>query len=515
MSYQCISSTPPHLEKKINNYTYQTNNLLGKGSYSSVYLGTDHDRNIPVAIKIIENSLLRDEYIHNLINQECLIMQSLAHPHVVRLYEVLSTVNRTYIIQEYCNQQDLSKLLTQKVTFSEQEVILIFSQILEGFKELLQHGIIHRDIKPANILIHEGLFKIADFGFAIHVEGLNDNLRSSLVGTPLYMSPQCLNGEGYSSKNDIWSLGIIFYELIFGDVPWPVNSKFELIQAFKTRPLRFPHKISAILQNFIECCLKISENDRIDWEELYCHPLFKSDQPIQKGMVFKRDCNNQLTGIAYNDNKEEKPIIEYNREYDISTNIFSFVDFIGNLTSVTQKMSRLHYVSNENLLTFDVYLMKYVCKFLEKLIMAENPSDLQIKMMNSDNWDKNRKEMEKKHQMFLNHWRKLANNIKKNEQIIENHDDSNEIIVKCIKNLIREGNHLLLREFKQGNSDKIRILFQFVSLLVVCLEAFNKKDELLEKELDQRKYDANIGKIKDLVLIEDLKKLRKMVYELD
>ena len=93
---------------------------------------------------------------------------------------------------------------------------------MKGAKYLHTKGIIHRDLKPANILIKNGICKISDFGFARHLG--HSTIMKSIVGTPLYMSPQILKGLKYTSKSDLWSIGLIYYELIHGRTPWLANN---------------------------------------------------------------------------------------------------------------------------------------------------------------------------------------------------------------------------------------------------------------------------------------------------
>jgi serine/threonine-protein kinase ULK/ATG1 len=105
-------------------------------------------------------------------------------------------------------------------------------QILMGFLELIENSVIHRDVKPENIMMHNGKLKIADFGFAKNVIS-SKHMQKSMVGTPLYMAPQVLKREKYTSKCDIWALGVIFYEVIilftqmlFGCLPWTGKSEY-------------------------------------------------------------------------------------------------------------------------------------------------------------------------------------------------------------------------------------------------------------------------------------------------
>jgi serine/threonine-protein kinase ULK/ATG1 len=106
--------------------------------------------------------------------------------------------------------------------FDEQEAYQIFLQIINGMNELVKLHIVHRDLKPANILYNKGVFKLADFGLAKYVDHECQLLRTQ-AGTPFYMAPQILLREKYTSKCDIWSLGIIYYQLLFGKFPWPLG----------------------------------------------------------------------------------------------------------------------------------------------------------------------------------------------------------------------------------------------------------------------------------------------------
>eukprot|EP00919_Chromeraceae_sp_WS-2016_P037526 GHVR01089589.1.p1 GENE.GHVR01089589.1~~GHVR01089589.1.p1 ORF type:complete len:150 (-),score=6.19 GHVR01089589.1:1558-2007(-) len=145
-------------------------------------------------------------------------MKKLNHKNIVKLYDIVTTTNSIYLIMEYCSGGDLKHYCRNK-KFNEEEVNDIIKQIVNGFKEIVKMGIIHRDLKPANILVHEGLFKICDFGFA-KLFGDSAKMAQTCVGTPIYMSPQVLKHKLYTSKTDIWSLGILYFELLFNKLPY-------------------------------------------------------------------------------------------------------------------------------------------------------------------------------------------------------------------------------------------------------------------------------------------------------
>jgi serine/threonine-protein kinase ULK/ATG1 len=136
-------------------------------------------------------------------------MKKLNHPHIIKLYDVVTTANSIYLIMEYCAGGDLKRYCrNRKIT--EEEATLIIKNIAKGFQQIVQQGIIHRDLKPANILVHEGVFKICDFGFAKFFQDASRMTRTC-VGTPIYMSPQVLAQKSYTDKADVWSLGVLYY----------------------------------------------------------------------------------------------------------------------------------------------------------------------------------------------------------------------------------------------------------------------------------------------------------------
>jgi calcium-dependent protein kinase len=147
--------------------------------------------------------------------------------------------------------------------FKEEEVFEIMRQILSGFSELIREKIVHRDLKPANILINEGIYKIGDFGFAKYVDNFGSQMLKSCVGSPIYMAPQILERSQYTTKCDIWSLGVIFYEMMFGYPPWKARDENELLRGIKTisitHILKRSSSLSARANDFLKKTLAYSE----------------------------------------------------------------------------------------------------------------------------------------------------------------------------------------------------------------------------------------------------------------
>ncbi len=137
-------------------------------------------------------------------------MKKVSHDNIVRLYDIYQTANNMYIVTQFCQDGDLFKLLQKRKRFSEQQAKSYLKDIMNGAKYLHKNGIIHRDLKPANILMKNGVCKLSDFGFAKSLSG-QETIMKSIVGTPLYMSPQILKKGKYTTKSDLWSIGLIYY----------------------------------------------------------------------------------------------------------------------------------------------------------------------------------------------------------------------------------------------------------------------------------------------------------------
>lgn len=133
-----------------------------------------------------------------------------------------------YLIYEYCNGGTLEQAIHKKKFLSEQESIKIFAQLLNAFKSIIKDNILHRDLKPSNILFHNNIIKIADFGFCKSLSHSHD-MTTTMVGSPIYMAPEVLKGMSYNSKADIWSLGVVFFECLFGYCPYEDQSIGKLI----------------------------------------------------------------------------------------------------------------------------------------------------------------------------------------------------------------------------------------------------------------------------------------------
>ncbi|CAD8154731.1 unnamed protein product [Paramecium pentaurelia] len=268
--------------KSVGQFQIDLTSSLGKGTFGEVYLGRDTKTFEILAVKVInlKGNEKQVDQITKLCQNECQIMQRLKHPNLVKFYQLQRTQNNIYFMMEYCEGGTLNSYIDKKCQknqlkyLAESEARIILSQIVNGYQEMYNQNIVHRDLKPSNILMNKGVAKISDFGFSKILSDFENQVLMTFAGTPLYMSPQILTSQisrQYSTKTDIWSLGIIFYEVLYGQTPWKASSIQELMIKIQTVPIKFPAipRVSDQMKQIISKMLKVDEKDRMSWEELF------------------------------------------------------------------------------------------------------------------------------------------------------------------------------------------------------------------------------------------------------
>lgn len=192
-----------------------------------------------MAIKAIDLKGNQD-YLHNeLIQEEIRTLERIRSSdprNLLRLEGVILTKNNLYIVSEFCEGKDVGKLLRSKKQFTETEAQSIMKQFINGYQEIFKLGIVHRDLKPSNLFVKKGKIKIADFGFAIPVEKSNQVFIYN-VGSPYYMPPETLKCNKYSYYSDLWAIGVIAYELVYGRCPWKEKVDAKLYDLILNNPI--------------------------------------------------------------------------------------------------------------------------------------------------------------------------------------------------------------------------------------------------------------------------------------
>lgn len=204
---------------------YQVSHQIGGGGMSVVYLAHDVILNRDVAIKILRYDFANEEELHKRFQREALSATSLAHPNIVSVYDVGEDGEMHYIVMEFIKGKTLKKYIQEYAPLSPARAVHIMKQLTSAIAHAHENGIIHRDIKPQNILVDEnGDVKVTDFGIATSLNATALTQTNSVLGTVHYLSPEQARGGIASSKSDIYSLGIVLYELLTGELPFSGES---------------------------------------------------------------------------------------------------------------------------------------------------------------------------------------------------------------------------------------------------------------------------------------------------
>lgn len=214
--------------QKIND-RYQIIKTIGEGGMANVYLAYDTilDRN--VAVKVLRGDLATDEKFVRRFQREALSASSLSHPNIVEVYDVGEDNGSYFIVMEYIEGKHLKQLLKKRGNLTLTEVVDIMMQVTDGMSAAHDSYIIHRDIKPQNIMILEnGLIKITDFGIAMALNSTQLTQTNSVMGSVHYLPPEQASGKGATIQSDVYSMGILMYELLTGSLPFRGDNAVEI-----------------------------------------------------------------------------------------------------------------------------------------------------------------------------------------------------------------------------------------------------------------------------------------------
>jgi hypothetical protein len=235
---------------------YRIDALLGEGGMGAVYKGEQLSVSRPVAIKLISGKIAENPECVRRFRREAEAMAKLRHPNTVRLFEFGVADQELFMVMELLEGRDLSEELTRRQRLPPVEALAITRQVLEALAEAHTLGIVHRDLKPANVFlsqVHGGrvMAKVMDFGIAGIESTANTKLtmQGAVMGTPAYMSPEQAQGKAVDPRSDLYSLGVVLYEMLVGKPPFEADSAVSLLVAHvSTAPPRLLDTTPALAQ---------------------------------------------------------------------------------------------------------------------------------------------------------------------------------------------------------------------------------------------------------------------------
>ncbi len=239
---------------------------LGEGGMGVVYKAKDIKLNRIVAIKFLSDKYLESEEQQKRFVREAQTAALLDHPNICTVYEIDKAQGETFIVMAYIEGQSLKDKIL-KMPLNQKEALDVIIQIAEGLQEAHEHGVVHRDIKCDNIMITpKGQAKIMDFGLAKIFEGTDATRTASIMGTVLYMSPEQVQGENIDHRTDLWSLGVVLYEVLTAEMPFlgdhPGAVIHSILNKFPILPSELIEEIPSNLDRIVLKCLRKKADDR-------------------------------------------------------------------------------------------------------------------------------------------------------------------------------------------------------------------------------------------------------------
>jgi tetratricopeptide (TPR) repeat protein/predicted Ser/Thr protein kinase len=248
-------------------HRYKVVKLLGVGGMGSVYRVHDRELDRDVALKLIRSEIASNPETLERFKREIQLSSRVTHGNVLRVFDLGETHGVKYLTMEYVAGEDLAALIKREKKLPIPKILSIFRQICEGLQAAHQKGVIHRDLKPQNVMLDaQDHVLLTDFGLAKTLEQTGVTHTGAVIGTPNYMSPEQVRGETAGPQSDIYSLGVILYEMAAGKVPFTGKSVFEVMVQRMHKPPRpvteSNPEVPAYLERILERCLAIDPTHR-------------------------------------------------------------------------------------------------------------------------------------------------------------------------------------------------------------------------------------------------------------
>ncbi len=315
---------------------YLLNEEIGSGGFAKVVLGIHIPTGEKVAIKIMDKQqILSDEINKERVMTEISILKIVRHNNIIKLYEVMETPQKIYLVMEYCDGGELFDYIVSKQHLSEKQACKFFQEIIDALTYLHSQNIVHRDIKPENILLESFgksiTCKLIDFG--ISRTYTLDKLITTPCGTASYAPPEMHKGEEYYGLlSDVWSAGVLLYAMVFGYLPFCEEDEDTNIDNIIKGDYEIPEEASPDLRDFLTHVLDIDPLTRYDLEQIKKHKWYNLVKPIKSlpGLIIgyhKIPIDERILNVCeeYGFNKDEvKQSVEENK-YDNKSSIYYII----------------------------------------------------------------------------------------------------------------------------------------------------------------------------------------------
>ena len=275
-----ISNISVSSAKKRNPVDFKFGELLGEGSFSTVYLATEKASQEQYAVKVLDKHHIVKERKTKYVKIEKDVLHRLNHPFCVKLFYTFQDSSSLYFVLEYCENKDILDLLKLNGRFSRQAAIFYISEIIEAVRYIHSCGVIHRDLKPENILLSTQFhIKVTDFGSAKIVETEPEpsdlGRKHSFVGTAEYCSPELLDHKGTTYASDVWAIGCILFQFLVGIPPFKGGSEYLTFQKVLHLQYTVPLELDVDLVELLKLILVTNPTERATIPDIINNTVFK------------------------------------------------------------------------------------------------------------------------------------------------------------------------------------------------------------------------------------------------
>ena len=304
-------------ESKISDFEKERE--IGKGGFGLVWKVLHKKTQKVYCIKVIEKKGIMEQKLVPQMNREIEIMYILNNPHCLRLKNHFEDDNNFYLVMPLASKGQLYRVLKKYRKFDERTAAQILRETISALQYLhsFKPPIIHRDIKPENLLLNEGgRVLLADYGWSnFNMEG---DVRKTFCGTPEYIAPEMLTKKGHDTRVDIWSIGILMFELLSGYSPFVAKTNQELYQNIKRLKIQWPKDMQPLAKNLISKILKLNPVDRPSFDEILNHQWFKQTKMIKPLLENKMKSLKDLLAFHMLNGCDDETLLKINKLLKLS-----------------------------------------------------------------------------------------------------------------------------------------------------------------------------------------------------
>ena len=463
-------------ESKITDF--EKDKEIGKGGFGLVWKVTHKKTQKVYCIKVIEKSGIIQQKLEAQMNREIEIMYILNHPHCLRLKNHFEDDQNFYLVMPLAHKGQLYRVLRKFRKFDERTAAQILRETISALQYLhsFKPPIIHRDIKPENLLLNNGgRVLLADFGWSNFSDG---DVRKTFCGTPEYIAPEMLLKKGHDTRVDIWSIGVLMFELLAGYSPFVAKSNQDLYQNIRRLKIQWPKDMPPLAKNLIGKILKLNPLDRPSLQEILDHQWFKQTKMIKPLL------ENKLITL--------KDLLVFHMLNEPSEQILERMNILLNLTGKDADNTNAKSILKDNPDSEKVIKEKNIMKQIQA-DKATNPKENKIKV---EDKSENKNEIKKEEQ-------KNTNEKKQSEESYANSNISTINVSKEQKDLLLLENAGLKKDNELFKTKLLSIENELRNLkaenaklqkenAVSLQELIKKKDEEIEKLNSMNKDRMNI-----------------------